>query len=29
MEITVEGERKRAPVAVVQRPFYDPGRKKA
>lgn len=29
MEITVEGERKRAPVTVVQKPFYDPPRKKA
>ncbi len=29
MEITVEGERKRAPVTVVPKPFYDPPRKKA
>ncbi|OGS63378.1 MAG: hypothetical protein A3K59_05980 [Euryarchaeota archaeon RBG_19FT_COMBO_69_17] len=29
MEITVEGERKRAPARVVKRPFFDPPRKKA
>jgi glycine cleavage system aminomethyltransferase T len=29
MEITVEGERKRAPAAVVKRPFFDPARKKS
>jgi len=29
MEVTVEGERKRAPVTVVPKPFYDPPRKKA
>lgn len=29
MEITIEGERKRAPARVVKRPFFDPPRKKA
>ena len=29
MEITVEGERKRAPAVVVKRPFFDPPRKRA
>ncbi len=29
MEVTVEGERKRAPALVVKRPFFDPPRKKA
>ncbi len=28
MEVTVEGERKRAPAVVVKRPFFDPARKK-
>ncbi len=27
-EVTVEGERKRAPATVVKRPFYDPAHKK-
>lgn len=29
IEVTVEGERKRAPASVVKRPFFDPPRKKA
>ena len=29
LEVTVEGERKRAPAVVVKRPFYDPPHKKA
>lgn len=29
IEVTVEGERRRAPARVVPRPFYDPPRKKA
>lgn len=29
MEVTVEGERKRAPATVVKRPFFDPERKKS
>jgi len=29
IEVTVEGERKRAPATVVKRPFFDPPRKKA
>lgn len=29
LEMTVEGERKRAPARVVKRPFYEPSRKKA
>ena len=29
IEVTVEGERKKAPATVVKRPFYDPERKKA
>lgn len=28
MEVTIEGERKRAPATVVKRPFFDPPRKK-
>ena len=28
-EVTVEGERYRAPATVVKRPFYDPPHKKA
>ncbi len=28
IEVTVEGERKRAPAVVVKRPFFDPPRKK-
>lgn len=29
IEVTVEGERKRAPATVVPKPFFDPPRKKA
>ena len=29
IEVTVEGERKKAPARVVKRPFFDPPRKKA
>ncbi len=29
MEVTVEDERRRAPATVVQKPFFDPPRKKA
>ena len=29
IEVTVEGERKKAPATVVTRPFFDPERKKA
>lgn len=29
MEVTVEGERKKAPATVVKKPFFDPPRKKA
>ncbi|MFA5896199.1 MAG: aminomethyltransferase family protein [Thermoplasmata archaeon] len=29
IEVTLEGERKRAPATVVKRPFFDPPRKKA
>jgi len=29
LEVTVEGERKKAPATVVKKPFFDPPRKKA
>lgn len=29
LEVTIEGERKRAPATVVKRPFFDPPRKRA
>ena len=29
MEVTIEGERRRAPATVVRKPFFDPPRKKA